>query len=383
MRLIHLSDLHLGRRLKERSLLEDQEYILERILEIVDGEEPDAVLIAGDVYDKSVPSAEAVQLCDTFLVRLSEQRFGGKRLETFLISGNHDSPERLAFGGRLMEKSGVHISPVYGGNVEPVTLGDTYGLVRFYLMPFLKPAHVRRFWPDEKTETYTDALRTVISHMEIDPTVRNILLAHQFITGAERSDSEETSVGGLDNVDVSVFAPFDYVALGHLHGPQSVERETVRYCGSPLKYSFSEVRQRKSVTVVELGGKGSVSVRTVPLVPQHDMRRLRGTFRELTARDFYAGTALDDYIHVTLTDEDAVPDAMRRLQVIYPNLLGVDYDNRRTRAGGPSEAPEHMERLDPLELFSAFYEDQNNQPMSQEQRAYMAKLMEKIWEESR
>ena len=377
MKFIHLSDLHLGKRVNECSMLEDQRYILGEILRIVDREAPDAVLIAGDVYDKSVPSAEAVALLDDFLVRLA-----GRDLQVLLISGNHDSPERLAFGGRLMAERGVHIAPVYDGRVAPVTLTDEYGPVRVYLLPFVKPSHVRRCFPDREVDTYTDALAAAIGAMGVDPALRNVLVTHQFVTGAARCDSEEVSVGGTDNVDVSVFAPFDYVALGHLHGPQTAGRETVRYCGTPLKYSFSEAGQHKSATVVELGEKGTTAVRTVPLVPLRDLVELRGTYEEVTFRGFYEGTGWQrDYVHITLTDEEDVPNAVGKLRVIYPNLMKLDYDNRRTRAGISLEGAEEVERRSPLELLEEFYEKQNGRPMGEEQRAFARGWMERIWEE--
>ena len=377
MKLIHLSDLHLGKRVNEFSMLEDQQYILTEILHIMDEEQPDGVLIAGDVYDKTVPSAEAVALLDDFLVRLAK-----RDLQIFLISGNHDSPERMAFGGRLMEGSGVHLAPVYDGRVSPITLTDAYGTVNFYLLPFVKPAHVRRCFPEREITTYTDALAAAIEAMGVDPAGRNVLVTHQFVTGADRCDSEELSVGGTDNVDVSVFDPFDYVALGHIHGPQRVGRETVRYCGTPLKYSFSEAGHQKSVTVVELEAKGSVSVRTVPLAPQRDLVELRGTYEELTFRGFYEGTSYQkDYVHITLTDEEDVPDAMRKLQIIYPNLMKLDYDNRRTRAGARLDGAEDAEQKSPLELLEEFYEKQNGQPMGEEQQAFARAWMERIWEE--
>lgn len=377
MKFIHLSDLHLGKRVNECSMLEDQRYILGEILRIVDREAPDAVLIAGDVYDKSVPSAEAVALLDDFLVRLA-----GRDLQVLLISGNHDSPERLAFGGRLMAERGVHIAPVYDGRVAPVTLTDEYGPVRVYLLPFVKPSHVRRCFPDREVDTYTDALAAAIGAMGVDPALRNVLVTHQFVTGAARCDSEEVSVGGTDNVDVSVFAPFDYVALGHLHGPQTVGRETVRYCGTPLKYSFSEAGQHKSATVVELGEKGTTAVRTVPLVPLRDLVELRGTYEEVTFRGFYEGTGWQrDYVHITLTDEEDVPNAVGKLRVIYPNLMKLDYDNRRTRAGISLEGAEEVARRSPLELLEEFYEKQNGRPMGEAQRAFARGWMERIWEE--
>ena len=377
MKLIHLSDLHLGKRVNEFSMLEDQQYILTEILQIIDREKPDGVMTAGDVYDKSVPSAEAVALLDDFLVRLAK-----RDLQVFLISGNHDSPERMAFGGRLMAQSGVHLAPVYDGKVSPITLTDNYGPVNLYLLPFLKPAHVRRCFPEREILTYTDALAAAIEAMGVDPAQRNVLVTHQFVTGAARCESEEISVGGTDNVDVSVFEPFDYVALGHIHGPQQVGRETVRYCGTPLKYSFSEAKHQKSVTVVELGEKGAVSVRTVPLAPMRDLAELRGTYEELTFRGFYQGTSYPrDYVHITLTDEEDIPDAVSKLRIIYPNLMKLDYDNKRTRAGIVLERAEDQQRS-PLELLEEFYEKQNGQPMGEEQRAFAKNLMERIWEEN-
>ncbi len=377
MKLIHLSDLHLGKRVNEFPMLEDQQYILTEILQIIDREAPDAVLIAGDVYDKSVPSAEAVGLLDEFLVDLSR-----RELQVFVISGNHDSPERMAFGGRLMERSGVHLAPVYDGKVRPFALSDEYGLVKIYLLPFVKPSHVRRCFPDREIASYTDALSVAIGAMEVDEAERNVLVTHQFVTGAARCDSEEISVGGTDNVDAAVFAPFDYVALGHIHGPQQVGRETVRYCGTPLKYSFSESGQQKSITVVELGEKGSVAVRTVPLTPMRDLVELRGTYQELTFRGFYEGTSYQrDYVHITLTDEEDIPDAVSKLRIIYPNLMKLDYDNQRTRAGIVLEGAEDAQRRSPLELLEEFYEKQNGQPMGQEQRSFARAWMERIWEE--
>lgn len=377
MKLIHLSDLHLGKRVNDFSMLEDQQYILAEILQIIDREKPDGVLIAGDVYDKSVPSAEAVALLDDFLVRLSK-----RELRIFVISGNHDSPERMAFGGRLMERSGVHLAPVYDGKVEPVVLTDEYGPVKFYLLPFVKPSHVRRCFPEREITSYTDAVAAAVEAMGVDTAVRNVLVTHQFVTGAARCDSEELSVGGTDNVDAAVFDPFDYVALGHIHGPQQVGRETVRYCGTPLKYSFSEAGHKKSVTVVELGAKGSVTIRTIPLKPLRDMVELRGTYEELTLRAFYEGTSYPrDYIHITLTDEDDIPDAVGKLRIIYPNLMKLDYDNKRTRAGIHLEGAEDVQQKSPLELLEEFYSNQNGQPMSEEQRAFARDMMERIWEE--
>lgn len=376
MKLIHLSDLHLGKRVNEFSMLEDQQYILEEILRIIDSEKPDGVLIAGDVYDKTVPSAEAVTLLDEFLVQLSK-----RDTQTFLISGNHDSAERLAFGGRLMEQSGIHIARVYNGVLAPLTLRDEYGSVDLYLLPFLRPVQVRRFFPESEIATYTEAMAAVLGAADIDKTHRNVLVTHQFVTGAQTCDSEELSVGGTDNVDVSVFDDFDYVALGHIHGPQKIGRETVRYCGTPLKYSFSEVGHKKSVTVVELAEKGSVAIRTVPLVPKRDMSELCGAYNELMLRENYEGKPFrNDYLRITLTDEEDIPNAVNNLRTVYPYIMRLDYDNRRTRTESHVDGAEQVERKRPLTLFEEFYESQNGQPMSEEQRSFAKQLMERIWE---
>ena len=376
MKFIHLSDLHLGKRVYDFNMLEDQKYILNEVLKVIDSEAPDAVLIAGDIYDKSVPSTEAVELLDEFLFRLS-----GRELQVFLISGNHDSAERLAFASRLIAPAGIHIAPVYRGAIEPVVLKDAYGPVNIYLLPFVKPAHVRRFFPDEKIETYTDAIRVVVDALEINRAERNILVTHQFITGAARSDSEEISVGGTDNVDASVFDGFDYVALGHIHGPQNIGSARIRYCGTPLKYSFSEAKHEKSVTVIEMEEKESLSVRTVPLRPLRDLREIEGTYEELTYRPNYEGTAIEDYLHITLTDEEDIPDAIGKLRLIYPNLMCLDYNNSRTRAAGMLSDLEDLEHKSPLVLFGEFYQQQNGRPMSNEQEKFTREIMEKIWEE--
>ena len=375
MKFIHLSDLHLGKRVNEYSMLEDQEYILKKIINIVDDEKPDGVIIAGDVYDKSVPSTEAVQLFDNFLVQLAR-----RKLEVFVISGNHDSPERIAFGSRIMDSSGIHMSPVYNGEIVPFSMQDEYGTVDVYMLPFIKPAHVRRFCDDEIT-TYTDAINNVISKLSINHDNRNVLVTHQFVAGSSRSESEEISVGGSDNVDAYVFAPFDYVALGHIHSPQNCGSEHIRYCGTPLKYSFSEANDQKSVTVVEFLEKGNVSYKMVDLIPLHDLVELKGTYEKLTLKAFYENaTWQEDYTHITLTDEEDIPDVIGKLRTVYHRLMKLDYDNKRTRSSMEIRGATDVESKSPLELFSDFYELQNNQPMNPEQFEYMKSLIEKTWE---
>ncbi len=376
MKIVHLSDLHLGKRVNEFSMLEDQEDILTKIIQVIDDVKPDAVIVAGDIYDKSVPSAEAVELFDDFLWKLAQ-----RKLQVFIISGNHDSAERIAFASRLIDASGIHLSPVYNGAVEPITLQDAYGPIRFYMLPFVKPATVRRFVEDAEINSYTDAVRVAVAAMQMDPAQRNVLITHQFVTGATRSDSEDVSVGGADNVDASVFDGIDYVALGHIHGPQSIGTDRIRYCGTPLKYSFSEAKHTKSVTVVTLAEKGSLTVETVPLVPKHDMREIRGVYADIMSRSSYEGTATDDYLRVVLTDENDIPDVMSRLRVIYPNVMKLDYDNKRTRTVNAIHGAEQMEVKTPLDLVAELYELQNGQPLSPEQKQFSRELIEKIWED--
>lgn len=377
---MHLADLHLGKRVNGFSMMEDQEYILNRILEIMEEEQPDGLLIAGDVYDKTIPPAEAVRLMDDFLTAVA-----AKHVPVFLISGNHDSAERLAFGHQLMQGSGIWISPVYDGTIWHHTLEDRWGEVNIYLIPFLRPSVVRSFFPDIEIEDYTDALRTIIEDLQVDTSRRNVVLAHQFVTAAgalpETCDSEQLSVGGLDRVDGSVFSPFDYTALGHLHGPQRVGRETIRYAGSPLKYSFSELHQKKSVTVVELRAKGETEIRQIPLQPRREMTELRGTFEEILEEARKKGEPQTDYYHMILTDETDVVDALSRLREYYPNIMLLDYDNRRTRSQKEVEQLDRVEERTPGELFAALYEQQNGQEMDSDRKEYLDGLIREIWEE--
>lgn len=377
---MHLADLHLGKRVNGFSMMEDQEYILNRILEIMEEEQPDGLLIAGDVYDKTIPPAEAVRRMDDFLTAVA-----AKHVPVFLISGNHDSAERVAFGHQLMQGSGIWISPVYDGTIRHHTLEDRWGEVNIYLIPFLRPSVVRSFFPDAEIEDYTDALRTIIEDLQVDTSRRNVVLAHQFVTAAEAlpetCDSEQLSVGGLDRVDGSVFSPFDYTALGHLHGPQRVGSEAIRYAGSPLKYSFSELHQKKSVTVVELRAKGETEIRQIPLQPRREMTELRGTFEEILEEARKKGESQTDYYHMILTDETDVVDALSRLREYYPNIMLLDYDNRRTRSQKEVEQLDRVEERTPGELFAALYEQQNGQEMDSDRKEYLDGLIREIWEE--
>ena len=375
MKFAHIGDLHIGKRVHDFSMLEDQRYILEEMLRIFDEEKVDGVLIAGDVYDKTVPSAEAVQVFDDFITKLAKME-----RPVYMISGNHDSAERLAFGAQLFENNGVYISPVYEGEVKKVEVEDVYGTVNIWLLPFLKPATVRHALQREDINTYEEGVVAALQGCEIDTEQRNILVAHQFVTGADRSDSEETSVGGLDNVSAEVFEDFDYVALGHIHRAQKMGRETFRYSGTPLKYSFSEADHKKSVTIVELLEKGRVEIHVVPLVPRRDMRKMRGTYMEVTARDAYTEENKMDYLQITLTDEEDVPGALQKLRTVYSNLMRLEYDNARTRENREVQAVEAQEQKSELELFEEFYELLNNESMKDEQVEFVEKLIQDLKE---
>lgn len=370
MKLIHLSDLHLGKKVNGFSMLEDQKYILQEISEIINSEKIEAVLISGDIYDKSVPQGEAVELFDSFLSGIFES---GRKV--FIISGNHDSAERIAFGSKIMAAGNFYVSPVYRGNIEKISLNDDYGVINFYLMPFLKPAYVRQYFPETDILSANDAVKTVIGNIQPDYGERNVILAHQFVAGADISESEEAYVGGTDIVDGGIFDGFDYVALGHIHRAQSVGRNTVRYCGSPVKYSFSEASHIKSVTVADIKEKGNVEVYTIPLNPLKDMVEIKGTYIQITAKDFYERLHTDDYMHITLTDEEDVPDAMGKLRLFYPNIMRLDYENTRTGHNNEIGYTGEAEHKSGLMLLEELFELQNNKAMTEEQR----KLAEDIF----
>ena len=374
MKFIHLSDLHLGKRVNEFSMIEDQKYILLQTINIIDDEKPDAVIIAGDIYDKSIPSEEAMLLFDDFLLRLSK-----RNISVFVISGNHDSSVRLSDHSKLIENQGIYLSPVYDGTLKPVSMEDEYGEINVYMLPFIKPVVVKQYFGDEEILSYTDAVRVAIKHMNVDCNKRNVLVAHQFVLGAATCESEEHIVGGLDSVSSDVFDCFDYVALGHIHGKQYIGRETVRYCGTLLKYSFSEKNHVKSVTVVDIKEQGNIDIREVMLTPKRDLREIKGSYEDITNRKNYEGTNVDDYVHIVLTDEEDVIDAIGKLRTIYPNIMKLSYDNKRTRENNVLTEAGAIEEKSPLELFEDFYSMQNNVSMSPWQTDYVKELIEEIW----
>ena len=375
MKLVHLADLHLGKKVNEFSMIDDQEYILKEIINIIDDEKTDGVLVAGDVFDRPIPSEEAIKLWDDFLNAMAK-----RNIQVFAISGNHDSAVRFAEHTSLMDSTGIHLSPEYNGKTKKYQIEKQGVKVNIYLLPFIKPIHVRHYFPDEDINNYTDACRVAIENMQVNKEELNILIAHQFVTGATRCDSEEISVGGLDNVDVTVFEDFDYVALGHIHGKQTIGRETIRYSGTPLKYSFSEKNHVKSVTVIEIDSKKDISVREVNLTPRRDMAEIRGKCSDLIQGISNENVDANDYLQVVLTDENDVPNAMSDLRRVYPNIMKLSYDNTRTREDRSLELNRDVEKKSPIDLFKEFYENQNNQSLTDEQREFMEELIEEIWE---
>lgn len=378
MRILHIADLHIGKRVCEMPMMEDQRHVLQQVIGLLTEGRADVLLVAGDLYDKSQPSSEAVALVDWFLTEVA-----ATGVPAIVIPGNHDSAERVAYAGSLLARQGIYMAPQFDGTIRPVRLGDEHGAVDFWPIPFLRPADVRHALPDAKADTYTDALRSLVETLPLDDAVRNVAVVHQFITASgtmpARSDSE-VSVGGLDNVDVNVFDAFDYVAAGHIHRPQRVGRETVRYAGSLLKYSLSEADYDKSAPLVTLGEKGAeIAVELVPLVPLHDLRRIRGPLESLIAPEVVSAADSQDYLHVILTDENPALDAMARLRSVYPNVMSIEYDNARTRAAGISaDAPEPEDEASPLELFADFYHEQNGADLSEEQSDIVREELAKI-----
>lgn len=410
MRFMHLADLHIGKKVNGFSMLEDQRFVLEQVLKIASEQSLDGVILAGDIYDKSVPAGEAVQMLDWFLTKLTEQE-----LPVYMVSGNHDSAERLAFGANLMKKSGVYVASIYDGNLDLIVLEDEYGTLNLYLLPFVKPVHVRRamrkvaeesgtvnmdVWSsgepmaegaecygeadsdtglEDEIKTYDDAIAKVLEMAGIDESKRNLLVAHQLVTGAARCDSEDVSVGGIDNINAELFKDFDYVALGHIHGPQCMTRDTIRYAGTLLKYSFSECSHEKSITIVELRGKDDVSIETIPVKVLHDMRILKGEYATLMSRDSYNDRNRKDYIKVVLTDEQDIPEVMGKMRTVYPNIMMLEYDNKRTRTVTDIQGAKVIEQKKPMEYFKEFYEQQNGVGIDEEQERTMLELMKEIW----
>lgn len=369
MKFIHISDLHIGRKLNEISLLDDQIHILNQILNHLDTLSVDAVLISGDVYDKSIPPAEAVGALDAFLTSVSE-----RNIPVFIISGNHDSQKRLGFGKTLLRKSNIFIASDVSDTLQKHTLSDEFGEVDIYLLPFVRPEEVKVKFNCEDISTTQEAITAIIRNTLVSDTRRNVLLAHQFVIGGttppETCRSETIYAGGTDHVDVSVFDAFDYVALGHLHRAQRIGRETVRYCGSPLKYSFSEATHKKSMTMVEIKEKGNITIRLIPLQPIRDLREIKGPIQSLIQAGREDTENCEDYISAILTDEDELMEPFSRLKSVYPNLLQLSVENSATKARFETDLIAATESdISPEHLFMRFFEQQyGRKPTSDEER---------------
>lgn len=377
MRFLHLADLHIGKRVNGFSMIEDQKFVFEQVYNVIESENIDGVIMAGDIYDKPVPSAEAVKLFDEMLTRLVSIN-----LPIFVISGNHDSAERIGFGSDILSAAKVYMSRVYNGNLQKIELEDDYGKINVYLLPFIKPATVKNIYKEAEIKDYDDALAYVLSQEKIDETKRNVIVSHQFVTGAMRSESEEVSVGGLDNVSAKNYDAFDYVALGHIHRAQQMGRESARYAGTLLKYSFSEEKHNKSMTIVDLKEKGNIEIKEIPVKPLHDLKTIKGKFSKITSEEFYKELKKEDYYRAVLTDEDDILNAIGKLKSIYPNLMSMEYDNTRTRSYSVVDNVETGEAKSPLDYFEEFFEKQNGRKMSEKQRNYLLEILGEAREES-
>lgn len=375
MKFAHLADLHIGKRLYEYSLIDNQRDILNKIVELIKKYNLDGVVISGDIYDKSVPPVDAVEIMDEFLSALAA-------LDIFIIiiGGNHDSVARLSFGSKVLEQSRVFISPVFNGNIEKVELSDQFGSINFYLLPYIRPINVKRAYKDFSGESFTEALKFVIERINPDKSMRNVLVAHQFVTGAQKSDSEELYVGGSENVTYTLFDDFDYVALGHLHMPQNVGRDTVRYAGTPLKYSFSEISHKKSMTIVDIKQKGDIKIQEIPLNPACDLVELRGSLNELISNSIASSIDKKSFVKITLTDEVLKNNALDILKNFYPCIVSIGYDNSMTRDNKLIRKAENYEEQEPQQIVEELFVQQNNRAMNADERDLINKLVKKVWE---
>lgn len=384
MKILHLADLHLGKILQEQSLIEDQEYMLKEIINIIKVEKVQVLLISGDVYDKSVPPTEAVNLLDDFLKTLIKEL----KIKVFIISGNHDSKDRLGFGNKIFEDEGLYIESRYTGILKKVKLEDKYGPLNIYMLPFIKPVEVKKFFEDDLENNYDLAINKIIEKEEIDKSERNIIMVHQFVTAGnvkpERTESEVLSLGGIENVDVSNFKSFDYVAIGHVHRPQKIGRDTARYAGTILKYSFSEINHNKSIPIIDIKEKGNITINLLPLKPLRDMREIKGPIEELIKEENYKEGNLEDYIKAIITNEEPVYDAIGKIKKIYPNTLKLEIQNSKTINKNEEQNInlEELKKKSELELFSDFYKLQNNLELNEEQKEIVKNIISEVKHET-
>lgn len=374
MRLAHIADLHIGKRLYEHSLIDNQRDVLKKIIDIVKNLNLDGIMISGDVYDRSMPSVEAVILLDEFLTELN--KLG---IKIFIISGNHDSQIRLSFGAKMLDSNGIYISSVFNSKIEKVVLEDRWGKINFYLLPYIRPINVRKAFENFVSDDFTDAINFVIEHMDINKSERNVLVCHQFVTGATTSDSEELYVGGSENVDYTIFDDFDYVALGHLHKPQSVGRDSVRYAGTPLKYSFSEISHVKSITIVEIAEKGNLHIDEIPLIPMQDVIVLKGSFDRLISKSYLDSVDRESFVKIVLTDEIVRADAINYLRIYYPYILSLSYENRMTEKSNLVENNISHKEKNPKELIEELFLQQNNRELNNTENQILDEIVDEIW----
>lgn len=372
MRFIHLGDLHLGRYLGDFDLIDDQRYMLDQIIGIIRQKSVDAVLIAGDVYDKSVPSEAAMNLLDYFLRKLAENK-----VKTYMISGNHDSDDRLNYGSNLFQVNDIYISSVFDGTLHRYSLTDEYGSVNVYLLPFVKASQVRHFFENDKIETYEDAVRVIIDHTDIDVNERNVIVAHQFVAGIGQNPDMGGSegmavqnVGLVESIGYSTFDKFDYVALGHIHSPQSIGRKEVRYAGSMLKYSLKEAHNNKSVPIVTMGEKNQIDIELVPLKPKRDVIHIQGKLKEILK----SPESAENYMYITLTDEELVNNVMNIVQGVYPYTIKIDYDNSHTRAIEQDSISGLIENKSFTDIIKDFYNQIYGYDISEEEMRIMREV---------
>ena len=377
MKILHLADLHLGKRVNEMSMIEDQKYILDQIITLIKEESVGIVLLCGDIYDKSIPTIEAIHLLDEFLDQLSKMA-----IKVLMISGNHDSIDRLSFGKSLFTRSNLYIASQFENEIEKITVKENGITVNFYMLPFVKSAYISHIF-QLQTDSYEECFRYLIEHTKIDEEETNILLSHQFVTAnkknPELSDSETSSLGGIDNIDFHIFDPFDYVALGHIHKPQAMGREMVRYAGSILKYSFSEIHMDKKATILTIDAKKEISLSFHPLKPLRDMREIECSLEELLKKQCEIGKQ-EDYMHVILSDEEQILDAIGKVRTIYPNVMQISFKNRRhmKQLESAQIKEDQISDQSPAELFEQFYKMQNHIDLDEKRLQLVLSVFEEV-----
>lgn len=385
MKILHLADLHIGKIVLEQSMLEDQMFVLNQIIENIKKNHIELVLMSGDIYDRSIPPSEAVICLSNFLKVLIKDL----KVKVCIIAGNHDSKERLSFGSEIFADDGLYISATYTGKIDKVEFEDEYGKLNVYMLPYIRPIDVKEYFEDREIKTYNEAVKLVIEKENININERNIILSHQFVTSGneepERSESETLVLGGTENVDISCYKDFDYVALGHIHGPQKIGRPTARYAGTILKYSFSEINQKKSLLIIDFKEKDNVNFVFEPINFLRDMRAIKGPIEELLKKENYIGTNTNDYIRAIITNEEPVYDAIGQIKKIYPNTLRLDIENSKMKVNENNDlySVDNIKKKDEVELFDEFYYFQHNKSLNEIQLNIIKDIMKEIKREDK